>query len=158
MEQVLGRDGAAYVAKAEQVSVAFAAQLADPKTGLYVDAPGSRHSSLHANAIPLAFGLTAGADPQKMLALIEEKGLQCGVYIASYVIEACFRAGNPELGYALLTNDTEYGWKEMLRAGATTCMEVWGPDQKWNTSWCHPWSSSPIYILAEHVLGLPRSF
>ncbi len=154
LEQVLGRDGAAYTAKAEQVSVAFATQLADPKTGLYVDAPGSRHSSLHANAIPLAFGLTAGADPQKMLALIEEKGLHCGVYIASYVIEACFRAGNPELGYALLTNDTEHGWKEMLRAGATTCMEVWGPDQKWNTSWCHPWSSSPIYILAEHVLGL----
>ena len=86
--------------------------------------------------------------------LIEEKGLSCGVYIASYVIEACFRAGAPDLGYALLTNDTEHGWKEMLRAGATTCMEAWGPDQKWNTSWCHPWSSSPIYILAEQVFGL----
>ncbi|MCF6285038.1 MAG: family 78 glycoside hydrolase catalytic domain, partial [Candidatus Hydrogenedentes bacterium] len=154
LEMILGRDGDAYAARAERVSQAFAKHLANPETGLYVDAPGSKHSSLHANAIPLAFGLTAGADQKKMLALIKDKGLSCGVYIASYVIEACFRAGDPDLGYALLTNDSEHSWKEMLRAGATTCMEAWGPDQKWNTSWCHPWSSSPIYIIAEHVLGL----
>lgn len=154
LERALGRDGQAYDARAERVAMGFAEQLADPETGLYVDAPGSSHSSLHANAVPLAFGLTAGADQDKMLALIEEKGLNCGVYIASYVIEACFRAGAPELGYALLTNDTDHGWKAMLRAGATTCMEVWSPEQKGNTSWCHPWSSSPIYILAEHVFGL----
>ena len=42
----------------------------------------------------------------------------------------------------------------MLHAGATTCTEVWSPEQKKNMSWCHPWSSSPIYIIAEHVLGL----
>ena len=154
MEIALGEDGAGYTARADRIATAFANTLADPETGLYVDAPGSTHSSLHANAIPLAFGLTAGADPEKMLALIKERGLNCGVYIASYVIEACFRAGDANLGYALLNNDSDHGWKEMLRAGATTCMEVWGPDQKWNTSWCHPWSSSPIYILAEQVFGL----
>lgn len=154
LERALGRDRQAYDERAARVANGFAEQLADPETGLYLDAPGSKHSSLHANAIPLAFGLTEGADPAKMLDLIREKGLNCGVYIASYVIEACFRAGDPDLGYALLTNDTEHSWKEMLRAGATTCMEAWGPDQKWNTSWCHPWSSSPIYILAEDVMGL----
>lgn len=154
IERALGRDGQAYDARADRLEEAFAAHVANPDTGLYRDAPGSDHSSLHANAIPLAFGLTAGADPARMLALIEEKGLNCGVYIASYVIEACFRAGAPDLGYALLTNDTDFGWKAMIRAGATTCMEVWRPEQKRNASWLHPWSSSPIYILAEHVFGL----
>ncbi len=150
----LGRDGGAYDARAEKVAAGFAAQLADPATGLYLDAPGSRHSSLHANAVPLSFGLHAGADREKMLAFIREKRLSCGVYIAPYVIEACFRNGAPDLGYALLSSDDERSWKEMLRHGATTCMEAWGPEQKWNTSWCHPWSSSPVYLLPEQVFGL----
>lgn len=150
----LGRDGGAWDARADRVAKAFAEQFVDPATGLYLDAPGSSHSSLHANAVPLSFGLHAGADKDKMLAFIRDRQLACGVYIASYVIEACFKSGAPDLGYALLTADGEHSWKEMLRHGATTCMEAWGPDQKKNTSWCHPWSSSPIYLIAEHVLGL----
>ncbi len=150
----LGRDGKAYDKHADKVAAGFAAKLADSKTGLYVDAPGSKHSSLHANAIPLYFGLTAGADKDKMLGLIREKRLSCGVYIAPYVIEACFRNGAAELGYDLLTSTDEHSWREMLKNGATTCMEAWGPDQKKNASWCHAWSSSPIYLLAGDVMGL----
>lgn len=149
-----GRDASQYEARAARVAQAFARRLANPATGLYVDAPGSKHSSLHANAVPLAFGLTAGAKMDAMLELIRAKRLNCGVYIASYVIEACFRNGAPELGYALLTSEDEHSWREMLRHGATACMEAWGPDQKWNTSWCHPWSSSPVYLITEYVFGL----
>ena len=89
-----------------------------------------------------------------MLTLIEEKKLSCGVYIAAYVIEACFKQGATDLGYRLLTSEDKHSWAEMVRSGATTCMEVWGPDQKWNTSWCHPFSSSPVYLLSEYVMGL----
>ena len=70
------------------------------------------------------------------------------------MIEACYRAGEPELAYDLITSKDEHSWHEMLKHGATTCMEAWGPDQKWNTSWCHPWSSSPVYLIAERVAGL----
>ncbi len=150
----LGRDGAEYDAKAERVAKAFAGCLVDPKTGLYVDAPGSAHSSLHANALPLFFGLTEGASRSAMLNMIRQKRLNCGVYIASFVIEACFKNGEDDLGYDLLTSGDQHSWSEMLRNGATTCMEAWGPDQKWNTSWCHAWSSSPIYLLTEYVMGL----
>lgn len=156
-ERIFGRDGKVYDEQADKVKTAFAKYLVDPTTGLYVDAPGSRHSSLHANAVPLFFGLTAGADKDAILKLIEDKGLVCGVYMASFVIEACFKAGAPDLAYALLTNTGEHSWHEMLRHGATTCMEAWGPDQKWNTSWLHPWSSSPIYLLAQYVFGLSPS-
>ncbi len=154
LERVLGRDGNAYDAKAVRVAKGFAEYLADPVTGLYLDAPGSTHSALHANAIPLFFGLTEGADPHRMVELIRQKGLSCGVYIASYVLEACFRNDAGGLAYDLITSDSEHSWNEMLKHGATTCMEAWGPDQKWNTSWCHPWSSSPIYLIGEYVMGL----
>ncbi|MBI2434264.1 MAG: family 78 glycoside hydrolase catalytic domain [Candidatus Hydrogenedentes bacterium] len=150
----LGRESTLYEAWAQQVAEGFATQLADPKTGLYHDSSASKHSSLHANAIPLAFGLSAGADKERMLELIARERLNCGVYIASFVIEACFRSGAPDLGYSLITGEEKNSWREMLRNGATACTETWAPEQKKNMSWCHPWSSSPLYLLAEYVMGL----
>jgi alpha-L-rhamnosidase len=152
--EVLDRDGQAYLDKAERAGASFRKRMLDPETGLFLDAPGSSHSSLHANAVPLAFGLVAPENIPQVVELIRKKRLNCGVYIASFVIEACFQAGEPELAYDLITSKDEHSWHEMLKHGATTCMEAWGPDQKWNTSWCHPWSSSPIYLIAEHVMGL----
>ena len=154
LQEALGHESTQHRATLARLEEAFATRIADPVTGLYLDAPGSAHSSLHANAIPLRFGLTAGANPEAMVALIGQQRLNCGVYIASYVIEACFENGAAALGYDLLTSHDEHSWAEMLKHGATTCMEAWGPDQKWNTSWCHAWSSSPIYLIAERVLGL----
>jgi hypothetical protein len=154
LSRACGQDATPYDTQADAVQAAIAKHLVNAETGLYRDAPGSDHSALHANAIPLYFGLTDGVDEAKIFALIEAKGLACGVYIAAYVIEACFLRGRADLGYQLLTNETEHSWAEMLRHGATTCMEVWGPDQKNNTSWLHPWSSSPIYLIAQHVLGI----
>ena len=150
----LGLDSKPFEERAERVAEAFATQLVDPATGLYVDAPGSKHSSLHANAIPLCFGLTRGADPEAMIDLIREKRLSCGVYIASYVIEGLFRAGEADLAWSLITSDDVHSWNEMLKHGATACLEAWGPDQKGNCSWCHPWSSCPVYLIAEYVMGL----
>lgn len=154
LQRAVGLDATAYEAKAGAIKKAFGTAFADPARGVYVDAPGSEHASLHANAIPLYFGLTEGTKPDEMVKLIEEKGLACGVYIAAYVIEGCFKSGHGDLAYRLMTNDSDHSWKEMLRAGATACMEAWGPDQKRNTSWCHPWSSSPIYLFARYVAGL----
>jgi len=150
----LGRDPEPYEGKAEMVRAAFVRRLLDADTRLFVDAPGSKHSSLHANALPLAFGLVPEDSVPAIVNLIRRKRLSCGVYIAPFVIEACFRAGEPELAYDLITSKDEHSWHEMLRNGATTCMEAWGPEQKWNTSWCHPWSSGPVYLIAERVVGL----
>jgi len=150
----LERDGGSYLEKAARVKDAFVARLLDPETGLFVDAPGSKHSSLHANALPLAFGMAPPETVPGIVDMIREKRLSCGVYIAPFVIEACYRAGESELAYSLLTSTDEHSWHEMLKHGATTCIEAWGPDQKWNTSWCHPWSCGPIFLIAEYVMGL----
>lgn len=37
----------------------------------------------------------------------------------------------------------------MIKEGATTCYEVWGKNQKWNTSLFHPWSTAPVAVLFE---------
>jgi alpha-L-rhamnosidase len=150
----LGREASAYRTKAEKVKQAFLERMFDADKGLFVDAPGSEHASLHANAIPLAFGMVPEEHVAGVVALIREKRLSCGVYIAPFVIAACYEAGEPELAYDLITSKDEHSWHEMLKHGATTCMEAWGPDQKWNTSWCHPWSSGPIFLIAHDVMGL----
>ncbi len=154
LRRLLGLSGEAYDDRADNLAQSFAAHLVDPDTGLYLDAPGSSHSSLHANAVPLALGLVAGADKDRMIEHIREKRLSCGVYIASYVIEGLFKAGAADLAFDLITSSDTNSWHEMLRHGATGSMEVWSPDQKGNTSWLHPWSSSPIYLIAEYVLGI----
>lgn len=150
----LGKDEAKLQEKAIRIFKSFQETFLDSEKKLYRDALGSSHYSLHSNALPVYFGLVKDEDVKNsVFELIERKGLSCGVYIASYVIEACFKEGNPKLGWKLLTNDTQYSWKEMLRNGATACLEVWKPEMKVNMSWCHAWSSAPIYLIYEYVAG-----
>ena len=59
--------------------------------------------------------------------------------------------------YRLLLNDSDHGWCNMLREGATTCFEAWGKDQKWNTSLCHPWASAPVPVILEEIAGIHLS-
>ena len=54
----------------------------------------------------------------------------------------------------MILNESEHGWVNMLREGATTCFEAWCKDQKWNTSLCHPWASAPIIVLLEDIMGI----
>lgn len=150
----IGMDDEKLRKKAEKVFQSYQEVFLDREKRLYRDVMDSNHYSLHSNALPLYFGLVKDdAVRESIFDFIKGKGLSCGVYIASYVIEACFKEGNPELGWNLLMNDTEYSWKEMLRNGATACLEVWKPEMKVNMSWCHAWSSSPIYLIFEYVAG-----
>jgi len=66
----LGRDASVYRAKAERVKQAFLERMFDSRKGLFVDAPGSEHASLHANALPLAFGMVPDEHVAGIVALI----------------------------------------------------------------------------------------
>ncbi len=129
-------------------------KLYDNKIKLYKDTEDSDHSAMHTNVLQLFFGLEAPDGYETIKDLIMKRGLNCGVYFAYYVIEGLYRAGYHKEAYKLITNDSIYSWKNMLREGATTCMEVWGAEQKWNTSWCHPWASSPIYFITSRIMGV----
>ena len=149
-----GEKAEATRAKADRLAGAARRTLVDSHTGLFVDAAGSSHSSLHANALALMFGLHPSSGPDRVINLLAEKRIQCGVYFASFLLEGLYNAGESDLAYDLITSHDTHSWHTMLEAGATTCMEAWGPDQKWNTSWCHPWSSCPVFIVAGELMGL----
>ena len=143
--------------RGEILKEAFHRCFYNGETGLFVDCEGSTHSSLHANVIPAFYGIQVPAQKEKIRALVAEKGLSCGVYMAYFVLKALCKMGFHEDAYRLIVNTSEHSWYNMVREGATTCFEAWGKDQKWNTSLCHPWASAPISVLAEDVLpALPR--
>ncbi|MDX9753494.1 MAG: family 78 glycoside hydrolase catalytic domain [bacterium] len=140
--------------KKRQVKAAAQRHLVDPQTGLFVDAAGSAHSSLHANALSPMFHLAPPGGYEPVLDFLAKKRMACGVYFAAFLLEGLYNAGDAELAYDLITSKDIHSWNTMLKAGATACLEAWGPDQKWNTSWCHPWASCPIFLTANEVMGL----
>ncbi len=119
---------------------------------LYRDAQTSKHNSLHSNVLPLYFGLALDENTEKICDFIFEKGFSCGVYMSYFVLKVLTRNGRYEEAYKLIVNETEHGWVNMLREGASCCFEAWGKEQKWNTSLCHPWASAPISVLVEDIL------
>lgn len=141
--------------KKSALNDAIMTKLYRPEKGLFADHSGTDHCSLHSNVPALCAGpaLPEGA-AEAITELICEKGLHCGVYFAYFVIRGLYNLGEYEKAWELLTNKSEYSWYSMVECGATTCMEVWKPDMKWNTSFCHPWSSSPVIFWAEEICGI----
>ncbi|GAA3404081.1 family 78 glycoside hydrolase catalytic domain [Paenibacillus hodogayensis] len=132
----------------------FRRAFLDPRTNRFVDAERSAHSSLHANAFPLLFGLTEPADRAEAIGLIREKRLSCGVYVAYFVLKGLAEAGEHELVYELMRSEDLHSWSTMVKEGATACFEVWSKDLKPNTSLCHPWASAPIPLFIEEIAGI----
>ncbi|MCQ6561602.1 family 78 glycoside hydrolase catalytic domain [Paenibacillus mendelii] len=134
---------------------AFRVQFYDQDNQWFVDAAGSSHHSLHANALPLLFGLVdEGKEEESIVRLIRRKRLGCGVYMAYFVLQALAKAGEYDLLYELIVSDDANSWSTMVKEGATTCFEAWSKEAKWNTSLCHPWGSAPIPLLIEHIAGI----
>ncbi|MFO7775001.1 MAG: family 78 glycoside hydrolase catalytic domain [Candidatus Hydrogenedentota bacterium] len=133
----LGRDPAPYRERAARVKEACLEQLYDGERRLFRDAPGRDSVSLCGNALALRFGLAPSEAEPAILSLIREKGLNCGPDFAPYVIEACFRAGAPDLALDLIA------LREPSNAYA-----------RQDTRWRHPAGASPVYLIAEYLLGL----
>ena len=74
--------------------------------------------------------------------------------MAYFVLKALARNGEYGLMTELTFSEGEHSWGNMLREGATSCWEAWGKDQKWNTSFCHPWASAPIIVMIEDLAGI----
>ena len=144
----------ALFAMADEAERGLNETLYDKESGLYFDASHSRHSAIHANALQLFFGMKPPKGYAPIRDLLLERRLNCGVYFSYFVIEGLFRIGEADAALNLLRGEDEHSWANMLKDGATTCLEAWGVEQKWNTSLCHPWSSSPIYFYFCRILGI----
>ena len=126
----------------------------DFDTGLFRDASQSTHVSLHANVIQLFYNLVPPKGFAPIKDFIMQKGLACGVYVAFFLLQGLYNAGYTKEAFALLNGKEKNSWQSMLACGATTSLEVWSPELKWNTSFCHPWSSSPIHFYISEIMGL----
>jgi len=153
--RVAGRLGDDYDARADRVRDAAVRYLVDANRGLFRDGANSDNCSLHASGYPLCFGLVPESNVLRVIDLLRERRLDCGIFGAPYFVEGCYKAREHELAYDLMiASRDERSWHQMVASGATTTMEAWGPDQKWNTSWCHPAGATPVYLLITYMMGL----
>ena len=154
LARVLGREEPYEL---EKPVLAYRRAFYRKETGLLADSETSSHTSLHSNVYALYFGLLEEAEEAPVIEFLEKRGFSCGVMLSYYLLLALARRGRYESVYRLLLNDSDHGWCNMLREGATTCFEAWGKDQKWNTSLCHPWASAPVPVILEEIAGIHLS-
>jgi len=147
-------DAAAYRLKAERATQAFHALFYNAERGCYVDGEGAAHASLHANMLPLAFGLVPETERVRVAAFVASRGMACSVYGAQYLLEALFEAGLEDAAIGLMTRDERRSWVNMLRSGSTITLEAWDAAYKPNLDWNHAWGAVPANILPRYVMGV----
>jgi alpha-L-rhamnosidase len=155
--QAAGLDAEPLDRKRKALREAFVRTFRNARSGLFVDAVGSNHASLHASAMALCAGLVPVETQFAVVSFLRSKGMACGVWFANFLLQGLIAAGQADLAFDLMVADEPHSWRNMLQEGATACMEVWGADQKWNTSFCHAWASSPVVLLVEEFLGIAHA-
>jgi alpha-L-rhamnosidase len=157
MARALGKfdDESRFRAAAKRSAKSMNEKLADPATGLYVDGEGSRHSSLHANMFPLAFGLVPPNRRGPVKDFVRSRGMACSVYGAQFLMDALFDAGAEEHAIALMTAAGDRSWRHMIEeVGTTITLEAWDTKYKANQDWNHAWGAAPANVLPRKLLGI----
>ncbi len=157
MNEIYDVLGTEYIDRLPELKAAYLDAFYDSDKKLFTDTIESDHTALHSNILPLYFGVAPEESIPEIIKMVEEKRLNCGVYIAYFLLKALCRNGRKDLAIELILSDHRFSWGTMLKQGATTCFEVWDKEYKWNTSLCHPWASSPISILIEDIMGVSPS-
>ncbi len=133
---------------------AYTETFYDRDRKLFKDTPESSHTALHSNILPLYFGIAPEESIPEIIKMVENKRLNCGVYIAYFLLKALCKNNRTDLAMDLILSDDRFSWSTMIKQGATTCFEVWDKEYKWNTSLCHPWASTPVPILIQNIAGI----
>lgn len=129
-------------------------KLYNPETGNYRDGIGTDHSSLHANMLPLAFGIVPGKRTSMVVDYMKTRGMACSVYGAQYLMDGLYDAGAADYALDLLTSKDERSWYNMIRVGSTISMEAWDMKFKPNADWNHAWGAVPANIIPRGLWGI----
>ena len=147
-------DAEGFEDRSKRIYEAFQKVFFDAGTGLYVDGEGSVHSSLHANAAALAFGLVPEKYAPGVISFLEKKGMACSVYFAQYLLDAFCEAGRGDIAVKLMSAKGDRSWTGMIDFGSTVSMEAWSVAAKPNLDLNHAWGAVPLNIIARYVLGV----
>jgi alpha-L-rhamnosidase len=153
---VLGKetDAAEYQKKAVNVKLMFNKVFFDTQRGVYLDGENTKHASLHANMMPLAFGLVPEDRRKTVVDFVVSRGMACSVYGAQYLLEALYEGGRPEVAIERMTSKDIRSWYNMLRMGSTITLEAWDNKFKPNQDWNHAWGAVPGNIIPRYLLGV----
>lgn len=150
MEELYGDEK--YRLMAEKLKKSLHEQL--KKSGIFVDCIGSCHSSIHALAFPIAWGVADTADYPALARQLAGRELACSVYGAQYVLDACFICGLESHAIKLLTRRGERSWLGMIDQGSSISMEAWNNKIKPNQDWNHAWGAAPANIIPRRLCGI----
>ena len=148
------QDSAIYRLKAERAQNAFHALFFNPERGCYLDGEGAAHASLHANMLPLAFGLVPEEERGRVATFVQSRGMACSVYGAQFLLESLFETGLEDEALRLMTRDDRRSWANMIRSGSTISMEAWDSIYMPNLDWNHARGAAPANIIPRYVLGV----
>ena len=147
-------DSIFYHNESVRVRDAINLKLLDKTNGIYVDGESSLHSSLHANMMPLAFGIVPDENKKTVIDFIKTRGMACSVYGSQYLMEGLYREGESEYAMCLLTATHDRGWYNMIKSGSTISMEAWDMKYKPNSDWNHAWGAAPANIIPGYMWGI----
>ena len=140
--------------RAEKAKKAVNEQMFDKKRGVYIDGIGTDHSSLHANMMPLAFGLVPDEHIKTVLDFVKTRGMACSVYGSQFLMDGLYNAGEADYALKLLASTDKRSWYNMIRIGSTITLEAWDLEYKNNLDWNHAWGAVPANAIPRGLWGI----
>lgn len=142
----------------ERLKKAIISKLWDSERDGFIDsihADGSRSNviSVATNALAILYDCVSSQQynilKEKLLNWPRdwvEPGSPYGMF---FVLEALEKLGY----YSKIIDEIKQNWKQMLHEGPGTCWETFGKNNP-TRSYCHGWSSGPLYFLSKILLGV----
>ena len=140
--------------KSVRVKETINQKLLDKNKGIYVDGENSKHSSIHANMFPLAFGIVPDENLKSVISFVKSRGMACSVYGAQYLLEGLYLHGEADYALDLMTSTSDRSWWNMIKVGSTMALEAWDMKYKPNSDWNHAWGTSPANIIIRWMWGI----
>ncbi|WP_159020726.1 sulfatase-like hydrolase/transferase [Algibacter sp. L3A6] len=140
--------------RASKAKKAVNEQMFDKERGIYVDGIGTDHASLHANMMPLAFGLVPEEYYESVVNFVKSRGMACSVYGAQFLMDGLYNAGEEDYALDLLASTAERSWYNMIRIGSTITLEAWDNKYKNNLDWNHAWGAVPANVIPRGLWGI----
>ena len=140
--------------RAAKAKKAVNKQMFDKTRGIYVDGIGTDHASLHANMMPLAFGLVPEEHFESVVNYVKSRGMACSVYGAQFLMDGLYNAGEADYALDLLTDTSDRSWYNMIKIGSTITLEAWDNKYKNNLDWNHAWGAVPANVIPRGLWGI----
>lgn len=140
----------------DRIKAAFNKVFFDEEQKLYVDAEGSKHTSIYANMNPAIYDIVDDKYRENLFNLVYNKfknGLPCSVGMSGSIMNFFIKYNRMDIVFEIILSRGSHSWINMIEDGATTVYEAWTRDEKWNTSLCHPFGTAPLRVMFQYFDG-----